>query len=63
MCLHLLGARETMAPAAFMELTAYSNSNHIFYRLVHPFKETLLSLYVLGQWITNFSTHQNHMEG
>ena len=42
MCLHLLGARENMAPAAFMELTAYSNSNHRFYRLVHPLNGTPL---------------------
>ena len=42
MCLHLLGARENMAPAAFTELTAYSNSNHRFYRLVHPLNGTPL---------------------
>lgn len=44
MSLLLLGAGETIAPATFLQLTASSKSDHIFYRLVHSFKQILHSL-------------------
>lgn len=63
LCACILLALGKPGPVASMELTAYTNSNHIFYRFVHEFKQIFSSLRSKLRWISDFSTHQNHLEG